>query len=378
MSAEERAAIVLALEHDVRQPQHSIEMGLRALRLLASDVEMCRDDEGNFSTVVGRLRAELASVSAAIRQIIDTQQDLIDAIRLECDNTSPAHRDISADDLLEHVWRANRGIADRIELRRAQSSLTFVSDERLLQRILNNLVANALRHSEGTRVFFGARRYQSGIAFEVRDNGKGMPRDRVASVFDIRSAQTLSPIGYSSARSGLGLYNVRLLTERLNGAVECCSALGRGTRFRVFLPGPVGRVERQPKPVNRTVVLAARNKLVAILDDDLAVLRSTEKLFHDLGIEVYADHDPIRWLSVVTDLERRPDLILIADRLGQQDCSLQLDIVRRRWGVRGPSVILVTRHARSARRCVGEMPVLQKPLTGDKLEYILGMLATNK
>jgi len=377
MTPEDRARIVVALDHDARQPQHAIEMGLRNLRLIASDLEACRVGPEAMSTLMQRMKAELASVQAATRQVVDTQQDLVDAIRLEFDDTRPVTKSIRADDLIVRVRKSNRALAANIDLRGARSRLAFVADERWVERILNNLVSNAMWHSGGDRILICARRRDGDIVFEVRDNGHGMTPDKVARVFEPLKFPSLSPIGQSAARSGLGLYNVRLFTERMGGTVDCVSAPGRGTLFQVRLPGPVDTIER---PLRVRVGMAtdqARNKMVAVLDDDEQVLRTTERLFEQLGIEVYADHDPLRWLNVVMDLERMPDLFLLDFQLKGQDCSLQLDIVRRKWGEERPKVIVVTGHALhpTLLHIAQTVPILQKPLSDPKFELILEVLA---
>jgi two-component system, sensor histidine kinase len=377
MTPEERACVVVALDHDARQPRHAIEMGLRSLRLIVPELEAVLGDDPVHAKLPARMKSELASVQVAIRQVVDAQQDLVDAIRLEFDDTRPTMRTIAVAEVVERARRSNRGLAGAIELRVGRSRLSFVSDERWIERILNNLIANAVWHSDGSRIFVGARRRGGDIVFEVRDNGRGMSVERSARVFEPLKAPALSPIGCSAARSGLGLYNVRLFTERLGGSVSCASLPGRGTVFRVRLPGPVERIAPRAAVAGGTVAAAARDKMVAILDADLAVLRATEKAFEALGIEVYADHDPLRWLSVVTDMKRMPDLILLDYELKGQDCSLQLDIVRRKWNDRQPKIFVTTGQASSPGllRIAQDVPVLQKPLSDPKFDLILEVLS---
>lgn len=377
MTPEERACVVVALDHDARQPRHAIEMGLRNLRLIVPELEAVLADDPLHAKLPDRMKSELASVQVAIRQVVDAQQDLVDAIRLEFDDTRPTPRTIVVAELVERARKSNRGLAGAIELRVGRSRLAFVSDERWIERILNNLIANAVWHSDGSKIFVGARRRGSDIVFEVRDNGRGMAAERSARIFEPLKAPALSPIGCSAARSGLGLYNVRLFAERLGGSVGCASSPGRGTVFRVRLPGPVERAAPRAHVAGGTAAVAARNKMVAILDADLAVLRVTERAFEALGIEVYADHDPLRWLSVVTDMKRMPDLILLDYQLKGQDCSLQLDIVRRKWNDRQPKILVTTGHARSPGllRIAQDVPVLQKPLSEPQFDLILAVLS---
>jgi len=377
MSPEERARVVVALDHDVRQPQHAIEMGLRNLRLLVGELAEARDVSTHSAELLDRMEAELASVQAAAKQIVDTQQDLVDAIRLEFDDTRPTPRPVRADDVISRAVKTNRVLAVNTTLHGAPSRLSFVADERWIERVLNNLISNALWHSGASHILVGARRRGEGIVFEVRDNGRGMSQDKVDRVFEPLKVPAFSPAGYSAARSGLGLYNVRLFTERMGGAVECRSAPGLGTLFRVRLPGPVQM--QQPKPLARArrPQQFAHNRVVAILDDDEQVLQTTKRFFENLGIEVYADSDPLRWLNVVTELKRMPDLFLLDFQLKGQDCSLQLDIVRRKWGEARPRVIVVTGHADNPalERIATTVPVLRKPLADPKFELILDVLS---
>jgi len=376
MSPEERARVVVALDHDARQPQHAIEMGLRNLRLLVGEMGERMSESTTEGELLQRMRAELASVQAAARQIVDTQQDLIDAIRLEFDDTRPTPRTIRAHDLISRAIKTSRVLAANVTLHGAPSRLAFVADERWTERVLNNLISNSIWHSGASHILVAARRRGDHIVFEVRDNGRGMTQEKVDRVFEPLRAPAFTPVGYSAERSGLGLYNVRLFTERMGGAVECKSAPGLGTLFQVRLPGPVQTVEDRPLRPRRSPP-RTQNRIVAILDDDEQVLRTTERVFESLGIEVYADTDPLRWLNVVTELKRMPDLFLLDFQLKGQDCSLQLDIVRRKWGEAAPKVIVVTGHADnpSLHRIAMTVPVLRKPLSDPKFELILEILS---
>ena len=130
--------------------------------------------------------------------------------------------------------------------------------------------------------------------------------------------------------SGLGLYIVRIFSERLGGATACNSVPGRGTLFQVKLPGPVTRGAAQALYRCKVTQPTEQSKFVVILDDDVAALRDAEAAFQLRGVEVYADHDPLRWLGVVTDLKRAPDLVLLGWRFQDGDSRLQLDIVKRK------------------------------------------------
>lgn len=377
MTPEERARLVAALDHDVRQPQHSIEMGLRTLKLLTAELRARRFNEESLDTVLQRFTLELTSLQAAHRQVVDLQNDLLDAMRLEVDEPTPRSRVISADDLIDRICRSNRVHADEIELRGGRTRLTFYSDERWVERILNNLVTNAIRHSHATKVLLGARARNDEIVFEIRDNGDGIAADKLSEVLRPPRSDGLSNMNLLRARRGLGLYNVKVLAERLGGRVQCMSLPRKGSLFRVSFPGPLGLSEPRQRAQVSAAAIAVRNKVVTILDDDPVVLRSTERLLSQLGVEVYADNDPLRWLCVVTDMGRPPDLIILDFQLGGHDCSLQLEIVRRKWGTSQLKVLVLTGASPTPAllRVANEAPILKKPLTEEKIELIVNALA---
>ncbi|MEM8936965.1 MAG: HAMP domain-containing sensor histidine kinase, partial [Pseudomonadota bacterium] len=82
------------------------------------------------------------------------------------------------------------------------STVRVCCDPVILRRMVQNLISNAIRHSEGTRVLLGVRRRATGVSIEVYDNGKGIPKDRLTHIFEEFSRID----GASSERSpGLGL-----------------------------------------------------------------------------------------------------------------------------------------------------------------------------
>lgn len=377
MCRDERARLVMALDHDVRQPKHAIEMGLRTLRLMVEDLKARRFDESDFDSLLEKVKLELSTIRAAVNQVTDTQQDLFDAIRLESEAISPQSSSLLASDLIERVVRTTRGLAGNAVVHGVRSRLRFVSDERWVERILSNLVGNAIWHSHGSRILIGARRSGTGICFEVRDNGRGMRPGEVSRVSDPVSPATVSPFGSSAARSGLGLYNVGLFVKRLGGTVHCTSCPGIGTRFQVKLPGPVCCSAAVSHLRDSTPLAAARSRLVAALSDDLPALRTTVLALERLGLEVYADHDPIRWLSVLTDLKRLPDLVLLDSHFGMPRAMLYLDILRRKWTGKTLRTIVMTGDPThpSVRDLSMVVPVLAKPVSDEKLRLIIDVLA---
>ncbi|MES3003948.1 MAG: 7TM diverse intracellular signaling domain-containing protein, partial [Pseudomonadota bacterium] len=108
-------------------------------------------------------------------------------------------------------------------------------DEKLLRHIFSNLLSNALKYSpQGGKVAFNVRRGDGATEFEVTDEGIGIPPDEVPHLFE--SFHRASNVG-SIPGTGLGLAIVKNAVEMHGGKIEVRSELGRGTAFRVTLPG---------------------------------------------------------------------------------------------------------------------------------------------
>lgn len=376
MTPVERRRLVDALEHDSRQPQHAAEMGIRNLSLVIAELASELKCASREAILAGEIKSEVSSLRVALSQIVKCQQDLLDAIRMGFEECGLAPRRIVASELIDRVLSANRTLAGAVQLRGVNSRLTFVSDERLVERILNNLVTNALWHSGGSKISFGVRERDGDIMLEVRDNGHGIGPRKIDEILQPSEPASSLLAKCVESRSGLGLYIVRVFSERLGGTTTCTSAHGQGTLFRVRLPGPVTREAEGHRHRHRVTRATANCKFIAILDDDVAGLQVAEAAFRQFGIEVYADHDPLRWLGVVTDLMRAPDIVLLG-WCPQDDRSwLQLDVVLRKWSDTSPRVVVLARQAQSKqiRSVANVVPVLMKPVPTAKFEFLASAL----
>jgi signal transduction histidine kinase len=107
--------------------------------------------------------------------------------------------------------------------------------------MLDNLLANAIRYTPpGGEILLAAEENKEFVQFTVRDSGRGIEADRVATIFD-----RFNP--YSEEGTGMGLALVRRLVESLGGQIAVESRLGHGTTFRFTLP--VAAVETLRHPV---------------------------------------------------------------------------------------------------------------------------------
>lgn len=150
-----------------------------------------------------------------------------------------------------------------LELRIVPSRLWIKSDRIYFRRILDNLVANAIRYTETGRVLVGARRRGGVVRIEVWDTGPGIPEAKMAEVF-----QEFTRLSSTAGGGvGLGLSIVEQACALLLHPLDVRSELGRGTIFTVAVPNvaPVesdgGRVveEAPVGPLDDMIVLVVEN-----------------------------------------------------------------------------------------------------------------------
>jgi signal transduction histidine kinase len=108
-------------------------------------------------------------------------------------------------------------------------------DARRLEQVLQNLTANALRHTpRGGRVRLEARSEGAGLAISVSDTGEGIAAEHLPHVFD--RFYKVDPARADAGGTGLGLSIVKAIVERHGGTVAVASTTAAGTTFTVRLP----------------------------------------------------------------------------------------------------------------------------------------------
>ncbi|HTT09768.1 MAG TPA: hypothetical protein VMG60_02670, partial [Burkholderiaceae bacterium] len=144
VEGDERVQLIAALGHDIRAPLQVLGLSLQSMRLRARDQE---DQELVFAA------------ESAFEEIAAITDDLIDSLRFGVSADPPQEEGITVANLLHELERRfrRRAVQESVELRVFPTRIYCVADRRYLQRILDNLVANALKHAQAKHVLVGAR-----------------------------------------------------------------------------------------------------------------------------------------------------------------------------------------------------------------------------
>ncbi|HEY5855101.1 MAG TPA: sensor histidine kinase KdpD [Aldersonia sp.] len=234
-----RRALLSAVSHDLRTPLAAIKAAVSSLR--SDDVEFSPADTAEL----------LATVEESADQLTALVGNLLDSSRLAAGVIRPQLRRVYLD---EAVHRAvlgvgpgglRRGGGHHVEVDVADTSVS--ADPGLLDRVLANLVENALRHAPDSTVRVGAARVGERVWITVADQGPGVDRGSQERLFD--AFQRLGDRDNSSG-VGLGLSVVRGFVEAMGGTVAATDTPGGGLTIIVDLAAAASRVPSSPGPVS--------------------------------------------------------------------------------------------------------------------------------
>ena len=214
--------------HDLRQPLQALSLFMATLKALARQPQLT-------GLEVGHIASCLQAALNALGRMLD---GLFDLSRLENGTIAVAKRPIAVAQLLAEVQAAFAGPAQAKGLRFkvvVPHRLWVDTDPLLLQRVLSNLVANALRYTEHGSILVGCRPHGKLLAFQVLDTGIGIATQESSKIFD-EFYQVADVAREREHGMGLGLAIVQRLVLLLGGQVRVQSTLGRGSVFSVFLP----------------------------------------------------------------------------------------------------------------------------------------------
>lgn len=213
-----RTALLTAVSHDLRTPLAEIRAASETLRMSSAVL-----DAADRATL-------LATIEAATARLTTIVTDLLDMSRLQTGALQPVPVSTSLDQV---VASATRGLADRSLVDVAPDLPLVVGDPGLLERVVENLLANAVRHAGGARV--SAEEHDHRVRVLVVDHGPGVPeRDRT------RMFEPFQRLGDTAAGEGvgLGLAVARGLTEAQGGTLQVRDTPGGGLTMVLELPAP--------------------------------------------------------------------------------------------------------------------------------------------
>ena len=232
-TARQKDELISIVSHELRTPLTSIRS---ALGLMAS---------GHLGEQPARGQRMLDIAVTNMDRLIRLINDMLDLERLNSGEESVAHSLCDAGDLMLLAADSVRRVAEDagVRLNVTPVSAGLLGDRDRLQQVLINLLANAVKFSpsDGGSVWLDAEASPAEIVFRVRDEGRGIPSNKIETIFE-RFAQVDASDSREKGGTGLGLAICRAIVTQHGGQIWAESTPGSGTTICVALPrGDVAR-----------------------------------------------------------------------------------------------------------------------------------------
>jgi PAS domain S-box-containing protein len=364
-----KTRFVAAASHDLLQP-------LNAARLFASTLEE-RSEDPQVREVAGRIDSSMR----AAEEVLD---DMLDIARFESGTLRAEVTEFGVAGMFRDLERQFAPLAARrgLHLRVTRPSCRVQSDRVLLRRVLQNLIANALRYTQRGGVLVGCRRRGDFVHLEVWDSGPGIAESHQRSIFEeFRRLDRPSPWGERGL--GLGLSICDRIARVLGHELGLRSTPGRGSVFCIRAPvgGPApaepvaSAVEARPPAPSSLVGVTA-----LCIDNEPDIL---------VGMNSLMSHWGIRVLTATTAAEARdvfarecPPLVLADYRLGDGEpdgLRLLEELCGSEQSAASGALVTADHSADlSARTRDSGFPLLRKPIKPAALRALLGALAARR
>lgn len=355
-----------AASHDLRQPLHALALFAETLRQ--------RAQEGDTAQLAGSIAESVAVLETLFGELLDLG-------RLEAGGVEPHARHFPLQALYDRLrphfepQAFDKGLA----LRFRGAARWAHADPLLVERVLRNLVANALRYTEDGGVLVGCRPRGATLRLEVWDSGVGIPAEALPRIFDefyqVGSARAFA--GAPRGGSGLGLSIAHRLARLMGSSLQVASVPGRGSVF--WLELPAGQVQ----PANAATalvgngwpVLTLAGRQLLVVEDDAAARHAMVCLLRSWQAEVTA-------LASLTAVQAwlgggpgEPDLLIVDQHLPGGHCGGEVIAqLRARFGAALPAIMVTGRIEADDEAMAQALDchLLYKPVAPNRLRALIG------
>jgi signal transduction histidine kinase/CheY-like chemotaxis protein len=368
----QRELLIRGLHHDANQSLHVMGSALLTLRqkIVANP---------SFQSLQADLDA-LALGTAALDGLIAGMYELVKLGKYE-----PSYSPVPVSTLLDNVAvkfsraAAERGL--RFIVKRRQDEVFLWTDATAMERILANLVSNAIKYTIQGGVLVGTVKHGNVLRIDVWDTGVGIPRAQRNAIFG--EFVRLEQAGVGDVKGlGLGLAIVKLFRDKLAGHyLEHSSTEGRGSRFSMSVPiatAPTAFTHPlEPRSDLTTVGLTIDRLYIVVVEDNLAVQASLGGMLRAAGYDV---ENNVRFATCVTEVKaifdrmphRAPNLVVCDFRLREGQTAnevIQLVDATFHWDTVpvvifsaeiDPAVDLSRPHTRVVVKTGNPLPLLQE------------------
>jgi len=373
-----KTSFLAAASHDIVQP-------LNAARLyVTSLVERFAPTLPSHASVGGGKGGGEAQLVAKIDASLEAVEDILSALleisRLDAGAMKAEIASFRVNELFLRLQSDFAPLArsQGLDLIFVPCSLSIRSDRRLLRRLLQNLVSNAIKYTLTGRVLVGCRRDGERLRIDVYDTGIGIPPDKRRDVFV--EFHRLDEGAKVARGIGLGLSIVERIARVLEHPITFASQVDRGTHFSIEVPvAPTEPGEMRP-PEARIDHGRIADTLVLCVDNDRQILDGMAALLRDWQCETILATDLPEAIAGVRVAGKPPGGLLVDYHLDHGNGIEAVAELRRLFGAEIPAVLITADRSagvrETARACA--IQVLNKPLKPASLRALMSQWTVHR
>jgi two-component system, sensor histidine kinase len=358
-----------AASHDLRQPLHAMGLFAEALRQRSHDEE------------VSQL---VASINGSVDALEGLFSELLDITKIDTGGVDVTPEHFNVGEIFRKLRLHFEPVAFEkgLSLRFRGVSHNIYADPMLVERILRNLVSNAIRYTNDGSVLVSCRRRDGCLLLQVWDTGVGIREREQEHIFEefyqVPYSETLSP--QQRKGLGLGLAIVKRLAGLIGAPLTLRSESGHGTVFSLQLPTGKAPRARGPSDVagKAPLGLTLDRKFIVVVEDEPAVRGGLEVLLKGWGAQVIS-FETVQasraWALGADPAAPRPDLLIVDYRLEQGHTGVEaIQVLRERFGADVPAIMVTgsTMTGHEAEAQAHDFHLLVKPVVPNKLRAMIG------
>jgi Na+/proline symporter/signal transduction histidine kinase len=362
-----KTRFLAAASHDILQPLNAARLYVTSLQERQAQDKDADAEQAESARLIGNVDASLEAVEEIFGALLDIS-------RLDTGAMRPEFVSFRIDEMLRQLDVEFSPLAREkgLDLRYVPCSLTVRSDRRLLRRLLQNLVSNAIKYTPKGHVLVGCRRRGGKLRIDVYDTGLGIPASKRKVIF--REFHRLDEGAKVARGLGLGLSIVQRIGRVLDHKVDLRSTPGQGSCFSVEVPLSCA-VTAVPAPRASTTMDRGRLLGISVLciDNEPKVLDGMEALLGGWGCRVLTAPDLGTAVAAITRSQTAPNGLLIDYHLDRGNGLDAIAELRRRFGAELPAILITADRSPQVRDAARaqDVQVLRKPLKPAALRALM-------
>jgi signal transduction histidine kinase/ActR/RegA family two-component response regulator len=322
-----KSKFLATASHDLRQP-------FQAMRLFHHILQSRLTDNPTRE-----IATRLGEAMQAGEELLNA---LLDISTLEAGTVEPRLADFAIQPMLTRLAQEfeAQAAAKGLDFRMVPSTAVVRSDSVLLERMVRNLLNNALRYTPRGGILLGCRRASGRMTLSVVDTGIGIPAEKQQAVFE-DFFQIGNPERDRSQGLGLGLPIVARMARLLDHPISVRSVPGRGSAFSISVPFVQASAAAPAPSLQPTIEVPPSACTILVIEDDREQRIGMQMMLEGWGYRVIAAGSPEKALIAVRSAPRQPALVISDFRMpsrltGVETIALIAQIVGRRI----PGIIL--------------------------------------